>query len=144
MPVHAARQRQQQHDDERRIGELHWSYAVLTINTGLHPLMRRMHVSDLPLPVGPHDKRRVVPIEIPAVDQRVAGTIKEASGLWLLVPVSVFDAGPVNLASLDTVTRTTFVRIQATMGGKLAVVMFRLPPHFQCTAGITRGIAASA
>lgn len=79
---------------DRATGEVHESYTMLTINADAHPLMRRMHKPDPKLPADRQDKRSVIPIELSDVDQWLAGTVKEASGLLQLAPVEVFRAGP--------------------------------------------------
>lgn len=81
-------------------GEVHESYTMLTINADGHPLMGRMHKSELdpktkePLPLEQQDKRSVIPIEPADYDQWLAGTQQEAAALLRLAPVETFNAGP--------------------------------------------------
>lgn len=79
---------------DKQTGEEHESYTMLTINADGHSLMSRMHKPDPKLSPAQQDKRSVIPIEMPDVDQWLAGTQKEAQELLRLAPVEIFDAGP--------------------------------------------------
>lgn len=76
-------------------GEIVESYTMLTINADAHPLMSRMHKPDPKLPADKQDKRSVISIESEDVDQWLAGTVAAATEVLRLVPVELFDAGPV-------------------------------------------------
>lgn len=56
--------------------------------------MSRMHKPDPKLPANQQGKRSVISIEIPDVDQWLAGTEREAGQLLQLAPVEVFEAEP--------------------------------------------------
>jgi putative SOS response-associated peptidase YedK len=79
---------------DKATGEVVESYTMLTLNADAHPLMSRMHKPDPKLGPDEQDKRSVVPIEMPDVDQWLFGTVEQASNLVRLAPVEVFDAGP--------------------------------------------------
>lgn len=76
-------------------GEVHESYAMLTINADAHPLMSRMHKPDPRMAAGKQDKRSVVPIEAIDCDQWLEGTVEQARRLLWMPPEHVFDAGPI-------------------------------------------------
>lgn len=80
---------------DKESGEVVESYSMLTLNADAHPLMRRMHKPDPKLGPDKQDKRSVVPIELPDVDQWLYGTQAEASALVRLAAVETFDAIPV-------------------------------------------------
>ena len=80
---------------DRATGEVHESYAMLTLNADHHPLMSRMHKPDPKLPPDQQDKRSVIPIESSDVDQWLAGTVAEAQELLRLTEVEAFDAAAV-------------------------------------------------
>jgi hypothetical protein len=81
-----------------------------------------------PVPAYQQDKRRVIPMEMQAVDQWRAGVSKQASGLRCLVPVTCSMPGSPTLASAGTVNCPTAASHSGDYGGKLAVVVLRLPP----------------
>jgi putative SOS response-associated peptidase YedK len=78
----------------KKTGEAHESYSMLTLNADAHPLMNRMHRPDLKRPPHMQDKRSVVPIAAEDVDAWLFGTIEEAQSLVRLAPVEAFEAGP--------------------------------------------------
>jgi len=89
-------------------GELVQSYAMLTVNANLHPLMSRMHKIEVdkktkvPLPI--QDKRSVVAIEEHDIDRWLTCTPEEAREMVGLIPVQFIDAGPAAL-DLEVVER---------------------------------------
>lgn len=85
---------------DRKTGEAHESYTMLTLGANGHPLMGRMHKPELdpatkqPLPADQQDKRSVIPIERGDVDLWLAGTVAQAQSLLRLAPADDFDAEP--------------------------------------------------
>lgn len=85
---------------DRRTGEVHESYTMLTMHANQHALMGRMHKPELdpatrqPLPPHLQDKRSVIPIERGDLDLWLAGTVEQAKALLKLTPPEDFDAGP--------------------------------------------------
>jgi putative SOS response-associated peptidase YedK len=85
---------------DRKTGELHESYTMLTLGANEHPLMGRMHKPELdpatrqPLPPDQQDKRSLIAIEHGDIDQWLAGTVAQAQQLLRLTPAETFDAGP--------------------------------------------------
>lgn len=79
---------------DKATGEIHESYAMLTLNADAHPLMSRMHKPDPTLPPDKQDKRSVIPLEVHEFDTWLAGTVEDAQKLLKLAPVEVFNAGP--------------------------------------------------
>ena len=75
---------------DKRTGEVHESYSMLTINADAHPLMSRMHKPDPKLAPNSQDKRSVIPIELEDVDQWLEADIQTAAQLLKLPPVSRF------------------------------------------------------
>lgn len=73
---------------------------MLTLNADRHPLMGRMHKPEVHpetkqvLPLEFQDKRSVLPIEAPDIDQWLEGTVEQAQLLLKLAPVEMFDVGP--------------------------------------------------
>lgn len=86
---------------DKKTGEVHESYTMLTLNANSHPLMSRMHkpevdkVTKKPLPLDQQDKRSVIVIEAEDVDLWLAGPIEEAKKLLKLAPAEAFEAGPI-------------------------------------------------
>jgi putative SOS response-associated peptidase YedK len=85
---------------DRKTGEAHESYTMLTLGANQHPLMSRMHKPEVdpatrqPFPLELQDKRSVVPIERGDVIQWLAGTMDQAQALLKLAPVDLFNAEP--------------------------------------------------
>ena len=79
---------------DKATGEVHESYAMLTINADAHPLMSRMHKPDPRLGPDEQDKRSVIPIELADVDAWLAGTHQEAAALLRVPALELFSAGP--------------------------------------------------
>ena len=85
---------------DRRSGEAHESYTMLTLQANGHPLMGRMHKPEVdpatrqPLPPDLQDKRSVIPIERGDVGQWLAGTVAEAQALLRVPQMDLFDAAP--------------------------------------------------
>ena len=66
---------------DRKSGEIHESYTMLTVNADSHPLMRRMHKPDPKYGPDEQDKRSVVSIELADVDLWLHGDRKTVTQL---------------------------------------------------------------
>lgn len=84
-----------------KTGEVWDNFTMLTMNADGHPLMGRMHKSEvdkvtkLPLPADQQDKRTVIPLEAHDFDRWLTCTVEEARAMLKVPPVELFDAGPV-------------------------------------------------
>ena len=87
---------------DRRSGQAHESYTMLTLGANQHPLMSRMHkperdpASGEVLPLHLQDKRSLIAIERGDIDAWLAGTVAQAQALLQLPDAGLFDAGPEN------------------------------------------------
>jgi len=70
------------------------SYTMFTINADHHPLMNRMHKPDPAYGPDDQDKRSVVPIERPLIEQWLQGSHEEALRLLVLPQEQLFVAEP--------------------------------------------------
>lgn len=76
------------------------NFTILTQNCNAHPLLNRMHRSELdpktkePLPLAQQDKRSVVPIEEEDWDQWLNGSIEKALALIKLPSLEVIQGRP--------------------------------------------------
>lgn len=80
---------------DRKTGEIHESYTMLTFNADDHPLMSRMHKPDPKLGPDQQDKRSVVAIERADVEQWLLGNADEAKRLIRAPAMELIEAGPV-------------------------------------------------
>ena len=69
---------------DKSTGEMVDSYTMFTLNADHHPLMNRMHKPDPAYGPDDQDKRSVVPIERPLIEQWLHGTNEEAFALMAL------------------------------------------------------------
>lgn len=80
---------------DKATGEIHESYAMLTLNADQHPLMSRMHKPDPKRPAHLQDRRSVIPIDLADVDSWLFETSEEAASLLRLPGVELMVADPV-------------------------------------------------
>jgi len=81
---------------DKETGEVVESYTMLTQNADAHPILHRMHKPDSKLPADQQDKRSVVAIEQPDVEQWLHGSLADAAELIRLTPAEAMEATPVS------------------------------------------------